>query len=106
MTDMFWDKAKIVELLSSNDKAVGRALLRLRENQTFDERQEKDVKYVNNKGFRPCHARTGTEMAEFFRDRGFITPAQARYWQVRDKTGTMRIAVYANQLLKEVGKTK
>lgn len=97
-----WNKERIVELLEKNDYAVGRALARLYQNQTFDERVAKDVKYRNNKGFRPCHARIGAEMAEYFKRKGCLTPAQARYWRVRDKTGAMRIAIYANQLLKEI----
>lgn len=97
-----WDKQKIVELLASSDKAVGRALLRIYKNQTSDEQSSKDVKYRNNKGFRPCHARIGAEMAEFFQTRGFLTAAQARYWRVHDKQGNMRIGIYATQLLNEV----
>ena len=97
-----WTKEKIIELLSTNDKAVGRALLRLYQNQTTDERIAKDVKYTNNKGFRPCHARIGVEMAEFFKARGYLSPKQAAYWRVRDKKGAMRIGIYANQLLNEI----
>lgn len=97
-----WNKDRIVELLKTNDKAVGRALLRIYQNQTADEQVSKDVKYRNNKGFRPCHARVGAEMAEFFKSRGFLTAAQARYWRVADKNGNMRIGIYATQLLNEV----
>jgi len=32
-----WDKDRILELLATNDKAVGRALIRLLQNQTSDE---------------------------------------------------------------------
>lgn len=104
MTDTHWDKEKIIELLKKNDKAVGRALLRLVANQTYDEKCSKTTKFLNNKGFRPCHARVGTEMATFFHNRGYLTPAQARYWRVTDKSGNMRIGIYANQLLKEIDK--
>jgi hypothetical protein len=62
-----------------------------------------DVKYRNFKGFRPCHARMGTSMAKFFQGRGYLTSKQAAYWRVRDKKGNMRIGIYANQLLKEIG---
>ena len=99
-----WNKTRIIELLETNDLAVGRALARLYQNQTFDEQTQKDVKYRNNKGFRPCHARRGTEMAEYFKARGSLTPAQVRYWRVRDKQGNMRIGIYATQLLGEIGK--
>lgn len=98
-----WNKDRIVELLATNDKAVGRALLRLMQNQTSDEQVAEDVKYRNFKGFRPCHARMGTSMAKFFRDKGYLSPKQAAYWRVRDKKGNMRIGIYAGQLLKEIG---
>lgn len=95
-----WTKEKIVALLENNDLAVGRALERLYENQTFDEQTHEDVKYRNNKGFRPCHARMGTSMAVHFKRKGYLTPKQVSYWRVRDKTGSMRIGIYAGQLLK------
>jgi len=98
-----WTKERIIELLATNDKAVGRALVRLLQNQTTDEQIAETVKHRNNMGFRPCHARMGTSMAQFFRDRGFLSPKQVSYWRGRDKNGTMRIAIYANQLLKEIG---
>jgi hypothetical protein len=98
-----WNKDRIVELLATNDKAVGRALLRLLQNQTSDEQVAEDVKYRNFKGFRPCHARMGTSMAKFFQDRGYLTAKQAAYWRVRDKKGNMRIGIYAGQLLKKIG---
>lgn len=97
-----WNKEKIVSLLERNDVAIGRALLKITENQTEDEKSGKYVKYRNNKGFRPCHARMGTSMAEYFSKYGRLTPKQAAYWRTRDKNGNMRIGIYANQLLKEI----
>jgi predicted ArsR family transcriptional regulator len=97
-----WTKEKVVELLAKNDKAVGRALLRLHQNQTDDEQVTQTVKYRNMKGFRPCHARMGSSMAEFFLNKGYLSPKQAAYWRVCDKNGNMRIGIYANQLLKEI----
>jgi hypothetical protein len=98
-----WNKKRIIELLATNDKAVGRALLRLFQNQTSDEQVAEDVKHRNFKGFRPCHARMGTSMAKFFQARGYLTPKQAAYWRSLDKKGNMRIGIYAGQLLKEIG---
>jgi hypothetical protein len=97
-----WTKQRIIELLETNDAAVGRALARLHENQTFDEQTHKDVKYRNNVGFRPCDAHVGSGMAEFFKKRGFLTEKQLAYWRSRNAKGTMRIGVYANQLLKQI----
>lgn len=102
MSDKEWNKEKIVNLLASNDVAVGRALVRLFKNQTADEQVNEDVKHRNNKGFRPCHARMGTSMAKFFQERGRLTPKQVSYWRTLDKKGNMRIGIYANQLLKEI----
>lgn len=99
-----WTKKDILDLLYSNDKAIGRALLRLNANQTNDEQVIRSTKYQNGKGFRPCHARMGTEMAGFFQRTGYLTTKQANYWRVRDKKGNMRIGIYANQLLEEIGK--
>jgi hypothetical protein len=98
-----WTKERIVNLLETNDKAVGRALIRLLQNQTSDEQIAEDVKHRNSKGFRPCHARMGTNMAKFFQTKGYLSPKQVAYWRARDKKGNMRIGVYANQLLKEIG---
>ncbi len=98
-----WTKEKIIDLLSSNDVAVGRALVRLNQRQTADEQVAHDTKHRNSMGFRPCHAKMGTIMAEYFQKKGKLTPKQAAYWRVRDKNGNMRIGIYANQLLSCIG---
>jgi hypothetical protein len=97
-----WTKDKIVDLLAKNDKAVGRALVRLLQNQTADEQAAETAKYLNGKGFRPCHARMGTSMAKFYQSKGYLTKKQAAYWRVRDKKGNMRIGIYAGQLMNEI----
>lgn len=103
MTD--WTKEKIVALLETNDKAVGRALLRLAELQTADELVAEDTKYKNGRGFRPCHARMGTSMAKFYQRTGYLSQKQINYWRVKDKSGKSRIGIYAGQLLREFVKT-
>lgn len=100
-----WTKEKIVALLETNDKAVGRALLRLAELQTSDELVAEDTKYKNGRGFRPCHARMGTSMAKFYQRTGYLSPKQINYWRVKDKSGKSRIGIYAGQLLREFVKT-
>ena len=92
-------KASIIELLKTNDKAVARALLALNERQTADEQVQESVKYQNGQGFRPCHARMGTSMANFYQRAGFLTAKQVAYWRKLDKSGKMRIEIYAGQLL-------
>lgn len=92
-------KAEIVELLRTRDLAVARALLVLNERQTASEQATESTRYRNGEGFRPCHARMGTSMAEFFRRRGYLSPKQISYWRAPMKDGKMRIEIYAGQLL-------
>lgn len=103
-------KPQIVELLKTNDRAVARALVVLNERQTADEQASENTRYHNGRGFRPCHARMGTSMAKFYQRRGYLTPKQVAYWRQNDRSGRMRIEIYAGQLLdvaqsKEVAKT-
>ena len=94
------NKAQIVELLATNDRAVGRALMALNERQTADEQASEHTRYLNGRGFRPCHARMGTSMANFFKARGYLSPKQVAYWRKPMKDGKSRIEIYANQLVK------
>lgn len=91
-------KTEIVKLLESNDKAIARALVVLYNNQTKDEQRSETTKYNNGIGFRGCHAKIGTSMAEFYQKRGFLSPKQIAYWRVKDKNGDMRLAIYWRQL--------
>jgi hypothetical protein len=91
-------KAQIVQLLATNDNAIARALIVLNNNQTADEQRQETVKYRNGMGFRPCHARMGTSMAQFFEKRNFLTPKQIAYWRKPDAKGSMKIAIYWRQL--------
>ena len=95
-------KESILELLKTNDKAIGRALVVLNDRQTRDEQTDKITKVHNGRGFRPCHARMGTSMAEFFLRNGYLSEKQARYWRAVDKAGNMRIGIYTRQLLEAV----
>jgi hypothetical protein len=92
-------KQDIVNLLRTNDKAVARALVVLTERQTADEQRSEETKYRNGQGFRPCHARMGTNMAQFYTVRGFLSQKQVGYWRSPMKGGAMRIEIYAGQLL-------
>jgi len=91
-------KADIVKLLETNDKAIARALVVLNNNQTVAEQRSEATINRNGEGFRPCHARMGTSMAEFYQKRGFLSPKQIAYWRVKDKNGDMRLAIYWRQL--------
>lgn len=93
------NKDTIVTLLRTNDKAVARALVVLNERQTRDEQAQENTKYLNGEGFRPCHARMGTSMAQFYQRKGYLTPKQVAYWRKTDKSGAMRIGIYWKQLI-------
>lgn len=94
-------KEQIIHLLATNDKAVARALVVLAARQTDDERRVQTTKHLNGRGFRPCHARMGTSMAEFYTRNGYLSPKQIAYWRKQERTGKSRIAIYAGQLLEE-----
>jgi len=90
----------IRQLLRTNDRAVGRALLALNARQTADEQQAEATKYHNEQGFKPCHAKRGTGMAKFYAKAGFLTPRQLAWWRAVTPSGKSRIEVYAAQLLR------
>ncbi len=94
-------KESILKLLRNDDRAVVRALLVLTARQTQDEQTSETTRYLNGRGFRPCHARVGTSMAGFFKRRGYLTPNQIEYWRKHDKAGNMRIGIYWAQLPEE-----
>lgn len=96
---------QIVNMLKTNSRAVARALVALAARQTADEQLSQRTKYHNQQGFRPCHARMGTSMANFFKRNGYLTEKQIAYWRVKQKDGKMRIEIYASQLL-EIAKQK
>lgn len=94
------NKADIIKLLETNDRAVARALVVLNEHQTATEQSTQETRYLNGEGFRPCHARMGTSMAGFYTRNGYLTVKQVAYWRAKMKCGNMRIGIYAGQLLK------
>jgi len=92
-------KEQIVSLLATKDKAVARALVVLNERQTADEQDSQATRLDNGMGFKPCHARMGTSMAQFYQKFGYLSPKQIAYWRKTDAKGTMRIACYWKQLM-------
>lgn len=98
-------KESIIQLLKTNDTAVARALVALNKRQTNDEQQAQDTRYNNGRGFRPCHARMGTSMAQYYIKWGRLSEKQIAYWRKPMRDGKMRIEIYAGQLL-EVAKAK
>ena len=102
--DMNLTGTDIVNLLRTNDKAIARALIVLKDRQTADEQASESTRHLNGRGFRPCHARMGVSMAKFYERNGYLSPKQLAYWRKEGKEG-MRIAIYWRQLL-EAAKEK
>jgi hypothetical protein len=98
-------KEEIVQLLMSNDRAVSRALVVLKDRQTYDEQNAECTKHLNGRGFTAADGKVGTSMAKFFESRGFLTAKQIAYWRRPRKDGKARIAIYAGQLL-DIAKEK
>ena len=95
---MMLNKEAIVKLLETNDKAIGRALVVLHNNQTNDEQRHDSTIVRNGQGFRPCHAKMGSSMAKFYLNRQFLSPKQVNYWRKKMADGNSRIAIYWRQL--------
>jgi hypothetical protein len=102
--DMNLSGTDIVNLLRTNDKAIARALIVLKDRQTADEQASESTRHLNGRGFRPCHARMGVSMAKFYERNGYLSPKQIAYWRKEGKEG-MRISIYWRQLL-EAAKDK
>lgn len=98
-------KAQIVALLTTNDKAVGRALMALHNRQTASEQIDQSTSNLNGRGFTPADAHMGSSMAVFYSARGYLTEKQLSYWRKPNAKGVPRICKYAGQLL-EVAKEK
>jgi len=92
-------KDQIVELLNTNDKAVGRALIALFNRQTQGEQVSEATRNLNGEGFTPADAHMGSSMAKFYAARGYLTERQLSYWRKPNAKGVPRICKYAGQLL-------
>ena len=84
-----WDQESIKGLINRSDEAVERAILHIYRNQTFDEQQCKDTRYVNNVGFSGHDAEYLTSIAEQLKEGRGLTDRQLaicrnkirRYWK-------------------------
>jgi hypothetical protein len=92
-------KEQLKEKLLNDKSVLIKALVALNDRQTIDEQNSLATKYLNNAGFRPCHAAAGTGMVKFFKSRGFLSDKQISFW-VANRLGKPRILIYFNQLYK------
>lgn len=71
-----WTEDEIKALIKTNDKALCRAILRLYNEQTEDEKTTGDTKHSNGVGFNKFDAEILSSFAEFFKRTGFLTAKQ------------------------------
>lgn len=62
---MAWTREQIDEILSTNDRAVERAMVRLYELQTQDEQQSSTTRVHNGQGFGSWYAQKGSYYARW-----------------------------------------
>lgn len=91
---MTWNKESICQLLQCNDRAVERALVRLYEAQTQDERQAGETRLRNGVGFTAWDAPLYSRLARDILAGRPLGPAA--FWRLRRKRG---ITKYWKQLL-------
>jgi hypothetical protein len=68
-----WNKEKIHQLLSTNDKAVARAVSAIYALQTADEKATSDTRHHNNVGFNSSDAKRGSYYADYVGRTGRLT---------------------------------
>jgi hypothetical protein len=64
-----WDREQIKALLSYNMEAVEKAIILLFSRQTADEKIDRDVKYLNHRGFDAFRASRGYKICDQIRKR-------------------------------------
>lgn len=90
---MVWTKDQMKEILMKHDDQVGKALVKLYECQTKDEQRAHETKVVNGIGFNGVDAEILSSFAEFYKNRGYLSPKQL-------VVARKKIMKYAGQLCK------
>lgn len=91
-------KQEILFKLANDDKALIWSIVQLNKRQTSDEQATQNTRHHNGRGFRPCHARMGTSMAQFYQRNGYLSQKQIAYWRKPMKNSSMKIGIYWAQL--------
>ena len=60
-----WNKERITNLLTKNDRAVEKAIVAIYDRQTPDEKATSDTRHDNHRGFRSNHASKGSYYARW-----------------------------------------
>lgn len=84
-TDNGWNKAKILHLLDTNDRAVDRALIQIYRRQTASEQAAHTTTQQNGRGFNHADAKTLTRYAKLALTYGDLTPRKREIVRERIK---------------------
>lgn len=77
---------------------IGKALFKINQRQTIEERQAHTTIKSNGIGFSKPMASRGTKTANYFKYNKTINDQSLHYWTQRTRTGYPRICQYARQL--------
>lgn len=92
-------QAQAVGDIAKVHRIVGRALVRLFERQTADEKQHNDTENLNTVGFSSSDGRNGSITAKTFLKHGRLTDRQLEEWTAPwRQTGYPKICKYHRQL--------
>ena len=106
MSEVQWNRGTINELLLTNDRAVERALIALYARQTSCEKDSKQTRETNGRGFSKYDAEIFSSFAQWVERGRTLTPRQLETCRKLGKNGHPRIGRYWKQLLEETAERK
>lgn len=71
-----WTKDEILKVLLTNDSQVPKALVKLYDYQTLSEQNDQETKYHNRVGFNGVDGPFLSNVAEFYKRNGYLSPKQ------------------------------
>lgn len=90
-----WTPEEMKNILATHDDQVCKAVVKIYERQTFDEKVSHETKENNGVGFNGTDAKIMSSFAEFYQQRGYLSPKQLMI-------ARKKIMKYAGQLCKIV----
>ena len=94
-----WDKARLIRLLDTSDKAVWKAVHRIYQNQTDAEKAIGETTVYNGIGFSGADGGILSSFAQFYEKTGYLTMKQTAI-------ARKKIKKYTRQLLECIGEGK
>lgn len=101
-TNKVWTKTEILALLDTNPIFVERALIKLYNRQTSDEKATQDTKHTNNRGFNGGDAKLMSKFAQWVLNGKAKGIPEGKLLSEKQRALTVkRIKKYAGQLVEE-----